>query len=436
MKRTVLVLIILIALAALLGPGLIGKAAEKIIDQELNYAVGRSPRVELVSRDYERGWFSSTINTTLALNGEQYLQAARDFTGEDNVEQPVMIIDGSVKHGPFPASLVPSLATSRTKVTLQAGDEHVFELPGEIRTKFGFGGGGSAHYLAEEMHESFEDGTLDAQWEGADVRVDFNAGLSKLYTTGELGAFVVQGSDGSFVGGPVKLQASQRKTEHGLWLGDGELHVDELSVSSPLENLDYTVKDLSLRTDASLAQDKVTYLVNMEAGEIKGGPLGDVSALLKMTLSDLDAPALGKLMEATAGGAENMAGLTGQVQALLAGGPELDLSELRIKTAEGELLLSLNLELPEAESAQQVSLSPALLTQLVGEASLRIPQGILKRLQTLSPQLSQSVQMLVAGGFLKSEGTLYVMDAAYNRGMLTVNGAPIPIPMGNIGSAP
>jgi hypothetical protein len=33
-------------------------------------------------------------------------------------------------------------------------------------------------------------------------------------------------------------------------------------------------------------------------------------------------------------------------------------------------------------------------------------------------------------GVLKKEGSVYVMDAKMKKGLLTVNGAPIPIPMG------
>jgi hypothetical protein len=37
---------------------------------------------------------------------------------------------------------------------------------------------------------------------------------------------------------------------------------------------------------------------------------------------------------------------------------------------------------------------------------------------------------LVGMGYLKKEGDVYVMDAQMKKGLLTVNGAPIPIPMG------
>jgi len=33
-------------------------------------------------------------------------------------------------------------------------------------------------------------------------------------------------------------------------------------------------------------------------------------------------------------------------------------------------------------------------------------------------------------GYLKKEGDVYVMDADFKKGLLTINGAPIPIPMG------
>jgi hypothetical protein len=37
---------------------------------------------------------------------------------------------------------------------------------------------------------------------------------------------------------------------------------------------------------------------------------------------------------------------------------------------------------------------------------------------------------LVGMGYLKKDGDLYIMDADFKKGLLTINGAPIPIPMG------
>jgi hypothetical protein len=33
-------------------------------------------------------------------------------------------------------------------------------------------------------------------------------------------------------------------------------------------------------------------------------------------------------------------------------------------------------------------------------------------------------------GFLKKEGSVYIMDADMKKGLLTINGAPFPIPLG------
>ena len=38
--------------------------------------------------------------------------------------------------------------------------------------------------------------------------------------------------------------------------------------------------------------------------------------------------------------------------------------------------------------------------------------------------------MIVGGGYLLKRGDAYIMDAQLKKGLLTVNGAPIPIPLG------
>ena len=43
----------------------------------------------------------------------------------------------------------------------------------------------------------------------------------------------------------------------------------------------------------------------------------------------------------------------------------------------------------------------------------------------MNPQAGAIVGM----GYLKQNGDVYEMDAAYKKGLLTINGAPMPIPL-------
>ena len=58
-KKGIVVLLIVVALLVLLSPGLIGRMAEKSIDENLNWAADQSGGVVVTSEKFQRGWFSS-----------------------------------------------------------------------------------------------------------------------------------------------------------------------------------------------------------------------------------------------------------------------------------------------------------------------------------------------------------------------------------------
>ena len=58
-------------------------------------------------------------------------------------------------------------------------------------------------------------------------------------------------------------------------------------------------------------------------------------------------------------------------------------------------------------------------------ADITIPSGLFDMVAMMNPD----AQMAVAMGILRTEGDNYVMEAEYKQGLLTVNGAPMPIPL-------
>ena len=118
------------------------------------------------------------------------------------------------------------------------------------------------------------------------------------------------------------------------------------------------------------------------------------------------------------------------VGALLAGGPELHMSELRVDTPEGEVLLTLNLAIAENQ-VDNVSNPLALMSALSGDASIKVPQALVALASATQPQVGQQIQGALAMGFVIPKGSDYVLDAEYQGGLLTVNGNPLPL--GNMG---
>jgi hypothetical protein len=67
----------------------------------------------------------------------------------------------------------------------------------------------------------------------------------------------------------------------------------------------------------------------------------------------------------------------------------------------------------------------ALLLALDASANVRLPVALYEMAELMSPD----VGMLVAMGIFKKDGEYYEMKAEYSQGLVTVNGAPMPIPL-------
>ena len=66
-----------------------------------------------------------------------------------------------------------------------------------------------------------------------------------------------------------------------------------------------------------------------------------------------------------------------------------------------------------------------MLLALDASADIRLPVELFDMAQAMSPEAGA----LVAMGFLHKDGDFYEMRAQYTKGLLTVNGAPLPIPL-------
>ena len=59
------------------------------------------------------------------------------------------------------------------------------------------------------------------------------------------------------------------------------------------------------------------------------------------------------------------------------------------------------------------------------DANMSIPSAMFDMVAMMSPEIQAAVEM----GILTKRGNVYLMEAVYRKGLLTVNGAPLPIPL-------
>jgi len=84
----------------------------------------------------------------------------------------------------------------------------------------------------------------------------------------------------------------------------------------------------------------------------------------------------------------------------------------------------------EESGAGDFDLSSLLMT-LDAEADLAAGADFVDHAMAMNPDAGAIIGM----GYLRKKGDVYEMRAEYAKGLLTINGAPMPIPMGGPTSA-
>lgn len=119
-----------------------------------------------------------------------------------------------------------------------------------------------------------------------------------------------------------------------------------------------------------------------------------------------------------------MMGAQEEFKNLIAGGMNVDVEQLDIGLPMGTVEAKMSFEIPGSDPASFEWTS--LLLELVASVDLKVPEALVQLAASMDPQAAAVVGM----GYLKKDGDYYVMDADFEKGLLTINGAPIPIPMG------
>ena len=70
----------------------------------------------------------------------------------------------------------------------------------------------------------------------------------------------------------------------------------------------------------------------------------------------------------------------------------------------------------------------SMLLSTEASANVTVPEALVDMAMQMNPQAGAVVGM----GFLKKNGDVYEMEAEYKKGLLTINGAPMPIPLGSM----
>lgn len=435
MKKGFVAALIILAIVVLVSPAIVGRMAEKSMSENLEWAARESGDVSVTTESFARGWFSSEGQHRIEVEGGDLLRALENLVGPISGELPVLVIDTKLDHGLIPissmsrekGSLAPGLGSAISRMSIALPDGEIIEVPGTIYSEIGLAGELQSHYELESG--SFEDGTSTASWGATNINIKTDPGTGEAAFDGNIDSLSVGDAAEMLTLDQLTFEGQQRTTKFGVVVGDVAVEMTGLLVVTGGVT-SAGVKSMSLNARSELDGDDVNALADLSAVLQEIPQYGDVELEVVFNMEGADATALGRVqraLENAGSGQDPMASfgaMEPDLKDLFASGFTFNFERLDISLPAGTVSSKILFEFGEEDPASFDWTS--LLLSTVASVDLSIPEAIVEVLVQVEPNIA----MAIGGGYLVKRGDAYELQAQLKKGLLTVNGAPIPLPLG------
>jgi uncharacterized protein YdgA (DUF945 family) len=440
MKRWVVVLLVLLAVVLLVSPGIVGQLAERSLKDSIRWAESESEDFRVTEETFDRGWFTAAGRHRIELKRGDLRASLLELSGRDpNGQVPALIVDTRIDHGLVPftsmsrdsGSLVPVLASTISTMQLESGEGETIDIPGTLYTQVGLTGATASRYLLEPG--SFHEDDAEVEWQGADVTASTDSSRRELSYEGTIEPLSLLTGDRNLSLEEAAFEGESRYTDFGFMVGAISLHIDDLEFRNGASDA-VSIGNLEFDVSSDIVDERVSgkTIITVNGFSVPG--TGDVSMVMDLAANGVDAASVQGIL-AQVRAAQRAPDPDAAMQALyprieddlrtlLASGAEVRIDRFDFSLPQGEVTTKLHFELPEMDEGEEASWA-ALLLALTASADLRVPVALMELAQSATPQAGA----LIAMGILKLEGDSYVVNAQYEKGLLTVNGAPMPIPL-------
>jgi len=435
-KKGIVILLVVLALAIIVSPGIVGRLAEKSVDDNLNWAAAESGDLVVSSDSFDRGWFSSDGQHRVEIR-EGNLKAMLLGLGEpaDDIDLPVLVINTHLDHGLFPVSsmarekgsLMPGLGSAVSTLSVEFNNGDNVDIPGKIYSKIGLTGELQSSYVLEAG--SREENGATATWGETQVDVTTNPSTGNVVFEGNVGSLSIADGGDLFAVDALTFSGRQAPTKFGFTVGDIKLELDTMSISSNGVQAG-GLKRMSIDGNTHLSGDRLSARTFLEMQSQAIPQLGEFTVVADIKLDGADAGAIGALQKSLEAQGANpdpgqmFATVEDDLKRLLASGFELRFDQFDITLPMGTVMSKINFKVAEEDAATFEWTTLLLATE--ASADISVPQALVEMALQMNPQVGAAVGM----GFLQKNGDVYEMKADYKKGLLTINGAPMPIPMG------
>ncbi len=436
MNRWFVAALLTLALLIIVSPGIVGRLAEKSVEDNFNFAVSDDDEIVITTESFERGWFTSEGRHRIEL-GEGSVRA---LVGGSLIGRiPSLIVETRVDHGLLPiasmardsGSLMPGLASTVSTLKLDDGGGEIVELPGKIYSRVGLTGDTTSRFLLESGSAN-ADGVM-LEWQGADVTVEFNPDSGSVIFDGEVLPVSMRNEDARFNFGRLTIDGQRSRSKFGFSVGPTHFEADSFSFKIG-DNPETSMGRSTIDASSEIEGDRMNAASKLQMSGVPTQMLGDVDIAVDIVLNGLDAPSFHNIAavfrnsQSSTGLQDTIDGMypriQGDLQNLLTSGLELRIDKLDVTLPNSELTTKFHFTLAASDPDAEFSW-PALLLALNASADIQLPIQIYQIVEAMTPDIG----MLVAMGILKKNGDYYEMRAEYAKGLVTVNGVPMPIPI-------
>lgn len=436
MKKGVVIILVLVAAIVLVSPAIVGRLAEQSMDENLNWAASESGAVSVTAEHYDRGWFSSDGQHRIELREGDLLTALEMLAGPMEADDlPVLIINTRLDHGLIPVasmsreqgSLSPGLGSAVSTLQLETPDGERIDLPGTIFSKVTLGGELESKYLLEAGSRA--DGDVNAGWSDTLVNVTTHPQSGEVSFDGVTEMLYLKTDDETLTLNNLRFNGEQQPTKFGVAVGSVEVNLGSLSVDTMMGATN-RLAPLSVKARSNLDGDRVDATADVHVGFTGLPQFENMLIDLTFQLDGADARALGNIQRTSQSAAASADPTTlyeamqADVKQLFAAGFEFSFDKFEVTIPQGRIVSTMRFSFAQTDPATFEWTTLLLGTE--ASVDLSIPTEIIDTFGQGNPQVAAAI----GGGFLVRKGDAYAMSALLSKGLLTVNGAPIPIPLG------
>jgi len=433
-RKGFVALLIGLAIIVLLSPGIVGRLAERSMDQNLDWAATESQEVVVTSQGFDRGWFSSAGQHRVELREGELRSAFLTMIGDiDSAQLPVLIIDTRLDHGLVPVAsmsrengtLLPGLGSAISALRLEFENGDRVDVPGTIYSEVGLTGSLSSNYVLGAG--SFDLHGETANWGDTDILITTNPRNSNIDFRGFMESLSLVSTLDQIDIEEIELSGERRQTPFGFAVVNADIDVESVAVRGP--GTPTSIGPLSLSTKTDVDGDRLSMDASLRFDNTPFASLGRSAISVDARLTGVDGIAAGNVADALGemqgGGSEEdfLFVVEDDLQRLAAAGFELHVDRLDISLPQGPVTSNIHITLDESNTDTFAWTSTLLA--LDASVELSVPAELIDLMASADPQVHGAIGM----GFLKKDGAFYEMSAAFQNGLLTVNGAPMPLPI-------